>query len=92
MIEKKCPICHTNFMREENEHWKRICYDCWKNYRYAKRIQRGFHHYDIYVCHPSVTKEELDEYIKKNKLERGWGVQEYDKTKFKIWLNYIWYD
>lgn len=95
MIEKTCPICHNKFFRELDEHWKKICYDCWKEYRNYKRIDKVGYKSDVYMCHPSVTKEELEQYIRDNKHEHGWGVHEYDdhgKTKVKIWINNTNYD
>ena len=86
----ECPICHNDY--EKDEPWKKLCYDCWKGYRYSKRIQSGVYKSNVYVCHPSVTKEELEQFIRDNKLECGWGVHEYNPEKFKIWVNSVNFD
>ena len=91
---KKCPTCKNEYDDGGNS-WKKNCYDCYKNYRSWKRIEKFGFKSDIYITHPSVTKEELDEFIKKNKHEVGWGAVEidFDKwKKFKFWSNSTNYD
>ena len=72
---KKCPVCQVEYDNGGNS-WKKKCYDCYTNYKHATRIKKLRHKENVYVTHPSVTKEELDQWIIDNKEERGWGVQE----------------
>ena len=42
------------------------------------------------MSHPSVTKEEMDEWIKKQGYDAGWGAEEFNPaiwTKVKIWID-----
>ena len=88
-----CPLCKKLFIRNDNEHWKKICYNCWKDYKWMEnRIMKAGYKADVYIAHPSVTKEEIDNWIRENKYEIGWGAQEYDKKKVKIWINSTNYD
>ena len=86
LIKHTCPVCHKEYLGEV---WKRKCFDCYKNFSYRGRIHPMRHKENIYLTHPSVTKEELDKWIKEKGLETGWGVQEYSPTapKFKIWVD-----
>jgi len=94
MKNRKCPVCHCEYDDGGNT-WKKVCYPCYKDYRYWKRIQPLRHKEDLYITHPSVTKEELEEYIRKNELECGWGPEEFkpeDWLRFKLWRNDTNYD
>lgn len=89
-----CPICKNEYDNGGNA-WKKICYDCYKNYRMWKRIQPFGWKENIYITHPSVTKKELDDWIKDKGKERGWGVQEVNPefwTKWKVWTDSVNYD
>lgn len=86
---RTCPICGHEYDDGGNA-WKKICYDCYKDYRYAKRIQKFGHKQNIYMTHPTVTKEELDQWIRDKKLEIGWGVEEVTPEILKKWR--IWTD
>ena len=88
----KCRVCHNEFERGDDEHWKTLCYDCymiWPNgHKLLKRIEPVRGKFNLYLCHPSVTKEELDNWIADNKQTRGWGVKEYNpRLNFKIWID-----
>lgn len=87
IIKHVCPVCLKEYT---GEWWKKKCYDCWKDWKYSKRIQIKGYKENIYICHPSVTAEELTEWIKKNKIQQGWGVQEWNGEgwkPFKIWVD-----
>ena len=94
-MEKICPTCKKTYNIKEDEQWKRQCYDCYRNFRKMARIEcwgsSRNNHTQFYVTHPSVTKEELDEWIKKKGHEIGWGAEEWnwEKPKRKLWTNYI---
>ena len=86
MSKRTCPICKTEYDDGGNA-WKKICYDCYKNYRYCKRIQPFGYKQDIYMTHPSVTKEELDAWIEQ-KGKVSWGAVEVTVDvlrKWKLW-------
>jgi protein-arginine kinase activator protein McsA len=94
-MERVCPVCKQNY-EDGGDSWKSKCYDCYKNFRTANRIQSmksyGGRHNEFYLTHPSVTKEELETWIKKNDLPRGWGPQPFNEAapgwkKFTIWLD-----
>lgn len=96
-----CVTCRQEFQRGDDEHWKKQCYNCYKNFamfnpKYGKptRIIRLRHKSDIYLAHPSVTKEEVDEFIAATGKERGWGAVEYDPSnrQAKIFINSTNYD
>jgi hypothetical protein len=46
---------------------------------------------ELYITHPSVTKEELHEWIKKTRPQYfGWGAEEWKPEQwpnFKIWID-----
>ena len=90
---KPCPICKTQYDDGGNA-WKKVCYDCYKNYKQYKRIQKFGYKSDIYLAHPSVTKEEMDQFIKDKGEEHGWGAEKYDpaNTQMTIWVNSTNYD
>ena len=88
---RTCPICKNEYDDGGNT-WKKVCYDCYKSYKNWKRIQPVGYKANLYITHPSVTKEELDQWIKDkaNNQELGWGVEEWKPenwSKFKIWTN-----
>lgn len=99
----KCPICLKEYDKG-GDSWKFCCYDCYKNMAFlvnkydrpkAKRIKSYGYKADVYISHPSVTKEEMDEWIKEKGLKHGWGVQEFSPenwSKYKIWVNSTNYD
>ena len=97
IVNHKCPICKKEYT---GERWKKICYDCYKEYKYLDgcRIRRLFrsNYDDIYISHPEVTKEEVNEFISKKGLEHGWGANIWtpndNHKKCKIWVNYTNYD
>ena len=102
-MTRNCPICKNEY-DDGGDSWKFVCYDCYKSYSFlinkydvpkAKRIKRYGYKADVYLSHPSVTKEEMDEWIKEHKLDHGWGCEEWkpeDWGKFKIWVNNTNYD
>lgn len=86
---RHCPICKLEY-DDGGDSWKKMCYDCYKNYKQWDRINNFKYKCDLYLAHPSVTKDEIDQWIVKKGLERGWGVQEWKPEnwdKFKIWVN-----
>ncbi len=94
---RKCPICKTEY-NDGGDRWKKVCYDCYKNYKFlfsayekATPIKRFGYKADVYLSHPSVTKEQMDAWIKEKGLEHGWGCEEFDPktafSKYKIWVN-----
>lgn len=86
---RKCPICNELFDDGGNS-WKRICHQCYRDFKHWKRIQPVGHKCNLYITHPSVTKEELDAWIKTKGLEQGWGAEEWKPenwSKFKIWVD-----
>jgi len=97
MSFRTCPICKKEYEDGGNS-WKKQCYDCYKHYRCWKRIQPIGYKENIYMTHPNVTKEELDQYIRENGHETGWGAEEIDLKKsdfyekWKIWRNSTNYD
>jgi predicted nucleic acid-binding Zn-ribbon protein len=95
-MNRKCPICKKEY-DDGGDSWKKVCYNCYKDFRYLdKRIESIGYQADVYISHPSVTKEEMDNWIKEKKLDQGWGCQEYirnkDSAKVKIWINSINFD
>ena len=52
---------------------EKVCYDCYKNYPTRKRIEKLGYKSDVYMTHPSVTKEELDAWTRANGHEVGSG-------------------
>lgn len=94
-MKRICPICKNDYYTKEDEGWKKRCYDCWLNYRSSERIKHLGYKDEIYITHPSVTQEELQDWInkkvKEGKTEHGWGVREIDlekyKEKFKVWAD-----
>jgi len=86
IFEHTCPVCKNKY---QGESWKTKCYDCYKNFRYSKRIYKLGYKSNVYLTHPNVTAEELDKWIKDNDLERGWGAEEWNPNnpKVKIWLD-----
>lgn len=71
-----CKICKNEYDDGGNA-WKKVCYDCYKNYRYLElfgRIHAIGYKENVYLSHPSVTKEEVDEWIRKTGKEVGWGA------------------
>lgn len=103
MSNRICPICKESY-DDGGDGWKTVCYDCYKDYKFlqnrydnpkARRIKFYGHKSNVYISHPSVTKEEMDEWIKASKQEQGWGVQEFKPenwSQYKIWVNSINYD
>lgn len=101
MAEKTCPTCKEKY-DDGGNHWKKVCYDCYKNFRYffnsygkPDRIRNFAHKEDIYISHPNVTKEEMDAWIAEKKYEHGWGCEELKPenwSKFKLWRNSTNYD
>ncbi len=96
---RKCPVCKTEYDDGGNS-WKRVCYSCYKDFKGFKRIQNiketghGWRS-EVYIAHPSVTKDEMNEWIKQNKLEIGLGANELDGEnwkKFKFFINSVYYD
>ena len=89
-MEKSCPICNKKY-DTGGDGWKKVCYDCYKNYRYMqKRIEPLGYKADVYISHPSVTKEDMDEWIRKTGKEHGWGCKEYkpeEHPSVRIWIN-----
>mgnify|MGYP001585025396 CR=1 FL=1 len=89
-MKRKCPVCKNEY-DDGGDSWKKKCYDCYKNYRSSNRISSLGYKSIVYVTHPSVTKEELDQYIVEKKLERGWGVEELNVKnygeKYRIWFD-----
>lgn len=87
-----CPICKNEYDTGGNA-WKKVCYDCYKNYRYLQtfgRIHPIGHKSNVYLSHPNVTKEEMDEWIRNHGKEVGWGAEEWKPenfSKFKIWTD-----
>ena len=74
-MNRICPVCKKDY--EDGGHaWKKKCFECWKNYRSSERIKKLRWKENVYVTHPSVTAEELNQWIKDNGEERGWGAQE----------------
>ena len=89
-----CPICKIEYEDSGNS-WKTKCFECYKYWKYFKRIQTSNQmgrHNNFYFTHPSVTKEELDKWIRDNKLDAGWGVQKLEEgapgwKKLTIWID-----
>jgi hypothetical protein len=93
-MKRTCPTCKNEY-DDGGDSWKKTCYQCYRDYRGYSRINPlRYKHSDVYITHPSVTKEELDGWIKKNRLETGWGAEEYEPNaiKFKIWTVYTYFD
>lgn len=99
---RKCPICRQEYDDGGNS-WKKVCFPCYKGFAFlngssydrASRVKNFGHKSNIYLAHPSVTKEEMDAWIVEKKLERGWGVQEWkpeDWGKYKIWIDSVNFD
>ena len=91
---KICPICKNQFDDSGNT-WKKVCYECYKNFKHWKRIEKFGYKSDIYITHPSVTNEELNKWIKEKGHEIGWGAEEIKPenwSKFKMWRNDTNYD
>jgi protein-arginine kinase activator protein McsA len=89
-MKRNCPVCKIKY-EDCGDSWKKKCYDCYKNYKNSQRIKQLRWKENVYVTHPSVTKEELDKWIVENGLERGWGVKEinienYGK-RYRIWFD-----
>lgn len=94
-MKRTCPVCKKGY-DDGGDEWKSKCYDCYKNFRSAKRIQTlssyGPRQQNIYLTHPDVTKEELTAWIETNKTGYGWGPQKWDEAapgykKFQIWID-----
>lgn len=93
-MERACPVCKQQYEDGGNT-WKTKRYDCYKNYRMFKRIQLlKPYKENLYITHPSVTKEEMDKSIADKKLDRGWGVEQVDKAwrgycdgRFSLWVD-----
>ena len=91
-MKRICKTCHKEF---EGESWMEQCYKCYKNFKGLKRIQllkeTGYTHGVFIVTHPDVSKEEVDEYIKKRfgsvHTPENWGAVEVPKEKMKLWWN-----
>ena len=90
---RTCRICKEQYDDGGNA-WKKICYDCYKNFKFAERIQKFGYKSDVYLTHPNVTKEELDKWITDHKQEVGWGAEKFDPAIMKrtIWVNSTNYD
>jgi len=95
---RTCPVCKNQY-DDGGDSWKKVCYDCYKNYKGYKRIDTvSYKNNQVYITHPSVTKEELDNWIKERAKEgqgiSGWGVEEYkpSENKWKIWTDYTNFD
>lgn len=94
-MKRICPICKNEY-EDGGDSWKKKCFDCYKTWKYDKRIQSlttlAGSRNEIYFTHPSVTKEELDQWIKKNNKPSGWGVEKVEDgapgwKKFTIWMD-----
>ena len=94
-MNRICPICKNNY-DDRGDFWKKICYQCYQNYRGFKRINRlEERRLEVYLTHPTVTKDELDAWIKSNGYEPGWGAEEWlpeNWDRFKIWTVYTYFD
>jgi hypothetical protein len=102
-MERKCPICTTAY-DDGGDAWKRICYPCYQNmnflhgmrgYEKPSRIKSYGYKCNIYLSHPSVTKDEMDNWIKEKGFERGWGAEEWSPDKwgkYKIWIDNVNFD
>jgi len=88
-------ICKTCLQEFDGADWMKQCYDCYKNFKGLKRIQllgeTGFTQGIFIVTHPDVTKDEIDEYIKKRfgsvHTPENWGAVEVPRKKMKLWWN-----
>jgi hypothetical protein len=89
-MTRHCTFCKTKFEDGGNA-WKKTCYPCYRDFRGHDRIHKIGYKAEVYITAPNVTKEELDEWILKNRPgSRGWGAAEWDPeqwAKFKIWVD-----
>ena len=101
-MKKTCPTCKNEY-DDGGESWKTQCYECYQEYRKVPRIQNLrtalSRHDELFLTHPSVTKEELDKWIKE-KGSPGWGAEEImlietpkpHYKKYKVWIDYTNFD
>ena len=86
-----CETCNHEF---EGEEWMKQCYDCYKNFKGQKRISIVREERSIGIVilsHPTCTKKEIDEYIKKRfgsvNSPENWGAVEITGKNQKVWWN-----
>ena len=86
-MQRVCPVCKLDF-EDCGDAWKTKCFDCYKNFRMAKRIQTvksyGSRHNEIYLTHPNVTKEELEEWIKKKQFTSWLGASAIQRGRSRL--------
>lgn len=90
-MKRKCKTCGKDF---NGENWMKQCYECYRDFKGLKRIQLLGDDYScgvFIITHPNVTKEEVNEYIKKRfgsvHTPENWGAVEVPREKLKIWWN-----
>jgi hypothetical protein len=91
-MKRKCRTCNIEF---EGESWKKQCYSCYKNFKGMPRISSAKSQcgrWGVFILsHPSCTKEEVDEFIKKTygsvNDPSNWGAVEVTGRNAKVWWN-----
>lgn len=88
-MKKICKTCGKEFDAQE---WMRQCYDCYKNFRGQPRIETARMGKGVVILsHPSCTKEEIDEWIKRRygsvNTPENWGAVEISGRNRKVWWN-----
>ena len=93
-MEKICFTCKRSYFVKDDEDWKKQCYDCYRNFKGKPRIwsARGKRSIGVFILsHPSITKEEVDEWIKKTygsvNDPSNWGAVEVTGHNAKVWWN-----
>jgi len=87
-------IWKTCLQEFDGANWMKQCYNCYKNFKGQKRINTigdettcGV----VILSHPSCTKEEIDDYIKKRfdsvHTPENWGAVEITGHNRKVWWN-----
>ena len=90
-MKKICKTCKCEFECKDDEHWKKQCYNCYKDFKDMPRIEVVKPHNGVYIhTHPSVTKEEVDKFILVTfgsvNCPSNWGAVEVN-DKRKLWWN-----
>lgn len=90
-MKKICTTCNKEFEYKDDEHWKKQCLECYRNFKGMPRIEVLKPHKGVYIhAHPNVTKEEVDQFILKTfgsvNCPENWGAVEV-KDNRTIWWN-----
>jgi hypothetical protein len=55
-----CGQCHKYFMREEDEYWKRICLNCYKDNKARERRTHQSHNHYRQEHHPRQSRGSIE--------------------------------